>query len=129
MIYYVENEIDNFAIDDVYNVVDFAYNHFKFPSNTRLSIEWIHDFDLAGEVLDEKEYDDVERWFTIYINSNQSKVEIIKTLFHELTHIRQFCDGVLPAQEIEGVSYKEYPWEIEAYKNEELLYEAYATQI
>ena len=77
--------------------------------------------------------------FILHFNPNQSYLEVIKSLIHELTHVKQVSKGELkPASDWKSIiwnddyeisvkdykkimkdvnKYKELPWESEAYKN------------
>lgn len=81
------------------------------------------------------------RDFGIQVNSKLCKKNQIKTLAHEMVHIKQFARGefmeldrdkykwksrVLHLPESE---YMRFPWEVEAYNMENKLYELYKDQI
>lgn len=73
------------------------------------------------------------REFLIEINSNQSEDEIIKTISHELVHVKQYCTGELNdkmsvwrGQSVpDELEYHNQPWEIEAYFIGDMLYYDY----
>lgn len=71
------------------------------------------------------------KMYTIYINPEQTSTEIIKTLFHELAHVKQYHNKELKISAVKKCSvwkgelysterineieyYKNLPWEVEA---------------
>lgn len=61
----------------------------------------------------------------IVISKRLSKADIIKTLFHEMVHVKQFVDGRLEAGspsrwlgEVYSCDYDKLPWEVEAFEIE-----------
>ena len=65
--------------------------------------------------------------FLIEINSRMREVSIIKTVLHEMIHVKQYAEGRLTQTEWMGrphpdLPYRELPWEIEAYAREQELY-------
>ena len=65
--------------------------------------------------------------FLIEINSRMREVSIIKTVLHEMIHVKQYAEGRLTQTEWMGrphpdLPYREVPWEIEAYAREQELY-------
>lgn len=80
----------------------------------------------AGEVDYEEgdEYCDEE--ITVYIAKRLSANEILRTLFHELVHVRQYISGELTYEdtfrwngELYEEEYQNLPWEVEAFALEE----------
>ena len=77
------------------------------------------------------------REFTIQLSKNMDNENIIKTLFHETTHMKQYAYNQLKERYKKGhklfwfevdhsdTPYGEQPWEIEASKYEESLYRAF----
>jgi hypothetical protein len=76
------------------------------------------------------EYDD--DFFEVYLNKNLSKDEFIRTLFHELVHVKQiFTQEYDPDTskwhgEVYKCTYDQLPWEKEAYLLEEKMFNGYA---
>lgn len=69
---------------------------------------------------------------SIEINSKKPINEIIKTIFHELVHVSQvlhekFCDieKTWFGETYEGIDYKDLPWEIDAFKQEKILFDGW----
>ena len=55
------------------------------------------------------------------------EISIIKTVLHEMIHVKQYAEGRLTQTEWMGrphpdLPYRELPWEIEAYAREQELY-------
>lgn len=79
------------------------------------------------------------RDFVIYVNSKLCKRNQIRTLAHEMVHVKQFARGEFIYDtdnckwknrnvNIKGIDYKDYPWEKEAYRLETELYNLYMEQ-
>jgi len=81
---------------------------------------------------------DRPREFKILLKSSLSKPETLKTLAHELVHLKQFARGEMKDYLLknatrwnkqtvfhENVDYWDYPWEIEAFGREIGLYAKY----
>lgn len=96
-----------------------------------LSMPIVVDFseDLDGTAG----YVDIEEdEIVVYVNAEQSILEITRTIFHELVHAKQMLDGyfregcakeypVWKGEPYKGNEYSDYPWEIEAYSLEEKM--------
>jgi len=74
------------------------------------------------------------RHFLIELDTHMNKELYIKTLFHELTHLKQWVDGSLQVRYgkmcyckelVEFYAYEDQPHEIEAREQEETLYLEY----
>ena len=73
------------------------------------------------------------RHFIIEVNSNQNDGERVRTLAHEMVHIKQYCrkelneEATVWRDEVvnPNLSYDEQPWEIEAHSLGDTLYEEY----
>jgi hypothetical protein len=75
------------------------------------------------------------REFALIIQKNISNEEILKTIAHELVHVKQYLYKELNEQmtlwkgrkvsEDQYASYYDYPWEKEAYKLGDKLFEEY----
>lgn len=96
--------------------------HIKF---VRKKVKWlgmvsIEDYNLA----------DKPREFLIEVRANQSQEEIIKTLAHEMVHVKQYVYGELNEEgtiwfdvQCGDLEYENQPWEIEAHDVTDVLYE------
>lgn len=70
--------------------------------------------------------------YDIEINSRLSKDDIIRTIFHEVVHVKQIHEKLLEPDDriwngvdCSELNYDEYPWEIDAYVVENELMEKY----
>ena len=68
---------------------------------------------------------DVPRCFKLYVRKDIGDAEILKTLAHEMVHVKQYCKRELNEEmtkwrgrsyDIRKVSYFDRPWEIEAHE-------------
>jgi hypothetical protein len=71
------------------------------------------------------------REFILEINRDMSEKQTLKTLAHEMTHVKQFAYGEIDERgtkwlsrklDHDSVPYHKRPWEIEAFQAEERLY-------
>lgn len=78
------------------------------------------------------------RYFEIQLRSNMSEDNLLRTLAHEMVHVKQYAKGELTDHmcgkksrwkdtviNVENHDYWELPWEIEAYGREKGLYNKY----
>lgn len=98
--------------------------HVKFRKTMDvLGLVEIEDYNLSGK----------PREFILEINRNQSDIEILRTLAHEMVHVRQYayCElneegtqwcGQKMARDLE---YHEQPWEIEANDVGDIIFYSY----
>lgn len=99
----------------VVDAMDFIIDHLKIPSDVWVSISLERsDRSCGGCVhLEDDEYE-------VDINTNQTKEEIVATLFHEMKHVEQKALGYLQetvwkGKDYKSVPYMDQPWEKEAY--------------
>jgi hypothetical protein len=71
------------------------------------------------------------REFILEINHGMSEKQTLKTIAHEMEHVRQYCYGEIDEQgtkwlsrklDHDSVPYHKRPWEIKAFQAEERLY-------
>jgi hypothetical protein len=88
-------------------------------------------------IIDEYNNQNKPRSFTIEINKNQSKMEILNAVAHEMVHVKQYVYGELNEQmsswlgqkiDCNEVDYFEQPWEVEAYNLEAFLTVMYLSE-
>ena len=88
-------------------------------------------------IIDEYNNQNKPRSFTIEINKNQSKMEILNAVAHEMVHVKQYVYGELNEQmsswlgqkiDCDEVDYFEQPWEVEAYNLEAFLTVMYLSE-
>lgn len=121
MIYEVSNHPKRLNAEVFDSAVSFACGY--------LGIE--EEFTIEFDTLDKHQcgycdYDDEE--IVVTIARRLSQAEIIRTLFHELVHVKQYIDGRLEncvPQRWMGIEmdeeYEQRPWEIEAFALEEKM--------
>lgn len=80
------------------------------------------------------------REFVIDVSLDQSFADFIKTVIHEMIHVKQYALGQMKERYKSGhkilwkdkdyttTSYSKCPWEREAYRKQETLYEKYMQQ-
>ena len=88
-------------------------------------------------IIDEYNNQNKPRSFTIEINKNQSKMEILNAVANEMVHVKQYVYGELNEQmsswlgqkiDCDKVDYFEQPWEVEAYALEAFLTVMYLSE-
>ena len=98
---------------------------------------FVNDGDVVGYTT--WTYDNIRpREFTIEVDKTLDNDELIETVIHEMVHVKQFAKEELKerfrpyhremwfGEEIDtNNKYKSLPWEVEAYKLQELLYNEY----
>lgn len=128
MIYLVEDKPAKISIGLLDRAVLFAFEYLKLPEDLIIEIVFEddpHDPYYCGS-------SDMEEGVgQIWINPKLKKKDIIATLFHEMVHVRQISEGSLeigewpvPSKwkgEFVVATYKDLPWEKEAYFLEEQL--------
>ena len=98
-----------------------------------ITVEFSSDMgETAGAVL---EID--KRMFEIELSEFLGFDELIKTVCHEMVHVKQYARGEMKAESIGAVlwrneevasdlaNYYEFPWEVEAYEMEVILFESF----
>lgn len=125
MIYYVEGKPSILTDQYLDKVVSFSYDYLGLKRDLTI--------DFSEELGGTAGYVDIEDdEITVYINPDQSILEITRTIFHELVHAKQMLEGrfeeahaknppVWEGKPYYGNTYSEYPWEIEAYSIEEQM--------
>jgi hypothetical protein len=88
-----------------------------------LGLTCVEDYNLAGK----------PREFIIEVNRNQTEDEILRTIAHEMVHVKQYVYGELNEEAtywcgetlaIE-LEYHEQPWEIEAHDVGDIIFNEY----
>ena len=88
-----------------------------------LGLTEVDDYNLSGK----------PREFTLEINRSQSEYEIVRTLAHEMVHVRQYAYGELNEEATQwcgqkcarDLEYHEQPWEIEAHDVGDIIFNDY----
>lgn len=74
------------------------------------------------------------REFILELKSNQTEKELLKTLAHEMVHVKQYAYGEIDERgtkwlsrkmDHDSVPYHKRPWEKEAFKMEDKLYKEF----
>lgn len=117
--------------------------HGNTVNNLTIDVEKVRHLDVMGECINE---DDTRnpRWFTINVRDALGDDDVIKTLAHEMVHVKQYAKNELSKQlsatkgkgfrmtskwmgepwapKSKEDPYWDCPWEIEAYGREVGLY-------
>ena len=88
-----------------------------------LGLTSVEDYNLSYKPRD----------FLLDINANQSEMEIIRTIAHEMVHVKQYVYGELNEEATywcgeklaRDLAYHEQPWEIEAHDVGDILLDEY----
>ena len=108
----------------------------KYLPRHKLTIDIVHRSLMKDDCFG---YLDVTNYFkprdfTISLHSKMKEVDYVKTLLHELVHLKQWVEGTLTlksgkthyrGKNVSDVKYYEQPHEIEAFKLQEELYKQY----
>jgi hypothetical protein len=101
-----------------------------------IQIKLVGNADNYGEVeVTDYNSKGLPRDFTLYINKTLPEKEKIRTIAHELVHVKQYLYKELNEQmtlwrgqkvsEDDYGNYYDYPWEKEAYELEDKLYDSF----
>ena len=134
-IFRVDNTIKKYEKHIIDAIINFLKEEWNFNAN--IIVKKKQNNSLIGDIsLNHNSV--VNNKFTLHFNPNQSYLEMIKSLIHELTHVKQVSKGELkPSLDWKSIiwnddfeisvkeynkikdfnKYRELPWEEEAYKN------------
>ena len=119
MIYEVVNKPKKIEVVLLDSAVLFACSYLKLDLDFVIEFESLkrHQFGLCDYEEDE---------VIIFIAKRLSVENVVRTLFHELVHVKQYESGRLDHNKLwEGklydCNYYEYPWEVEAFDLEEKM--------
>lgn len=119
--------------DTLNKVLDFAEKYLKLNPKLEIHIDFIRTKKFLGQYEGIDEHGETHY---IDISEGESQEDIIRSIFHELVHVRQTDDGDLSldgnswkgflyrTKEIE-VDYDHLPWEKEAAELEEKMWRIY----
>jgi len=119
--------------DTLNKVLDFAEKYLKLNPKLEIHIDFIRTKKFLGQYEGIDEHGETHY---IDISENESQEDIIRSIFHELVHVRQTDDGDLSldgnswkgflyrTKEME-VEYDHLPWEKEAAELEEKMWRIY----
>lgn len=105
------------------SAVSFASSYLQLEVDFVLKFETLRNYQFGFCDYDEDE-------IIITIAKRLSPKDAIRTLFHELIHVKQHLDGILERGyvwrgQVYERDYNELPWEIEAYDLEEKMMEKF----
>jgi len=123
MIYEVENLPKKLTFDLLDRAVLFTSEFLQLDVDLLISFE-----PLKKHQCGFCDYDQDES--VIVIAKRLSKLETIKTLFHEMVHVKQYTDGRLKQDGVwlgkkYDCDYVDLPWEIEAHETEQIMMEQF----
>jgi hypothetical protein len=110
----------------------------QLQKHISIRISLINDSNNYGEVeITDYNSRNQPRDFTLYIDKTLSEEEKIRTIAHEICHVKQYLYGELNEEmtlwlgnkvsEDDYEKYDDRPWEKEAYEMETMLYEQWRT--
>jgi hypothetical protein len=110
-------------------VVVFACDFLDLDVDLEIEFEGVEN----GGYVDFEEGEDI----VVGINPDQSKNELIRTIFHEMVHVKQYVEGDLSHEnsdnlwkgEVVDVPYMDRPWEKEAYEQEEAMWHIFSKEV
>lgn len=129
MIYLVDFKPDSLSYETLDTIISFCWEFHGLPDNLNLDIEFDDDMELP-----QHGYGDIEdNVAVIGINPCISLDDVIKTVIHEIVHIKQIYKGELVLGEgtkkttwygnVYEENYYKLPWEVEAYEIENKIME------
>lgn len=123
MIYEVVNQPKRIETALFDSAVSFACKYLKLDVDLTIEFETLQKHQCGFCDYDEDEV-------IVTIAKRLSKNEAIRTLFHELVHVKQYADGRLDHGykwhgQVYEDDYANLPWEIEAFDLEEKMVEAF----
>lgn len=92
---------------------------------------------LGITIIDDYNESGLPRMFTIEMDGKQDNEEKLRTLAHEMVHIKQYCKkelneemSIWKGQEVDSdnIDYDDQPWEIEAHTLGDQIYEEFISQ-
>jgi hypothetical protein len=123
MIYEVLNQPKKLEIALLDKAVHFACEYLQLDVDLVVEFETLEKHQCGFCDYDEDEV-------IITIAKRLSTVEIVRTLFHEMAHVKQHADGRLESGykwcgKVYEADYDKLPWEIEAFDIEEKMVKAF----
>ena len=105
---------------------------YQMQKNLKIRICFRKNTDVLGlTIVDDYNFSGAPRYFTIEVDRNQTEDEKIRTIAHELIHVKQYVKKELneemnrwKGQKVnpEKIPYLEQPWEIEANDSGDFLF-------
>jgi Zn-dependent peptidase ImmA (M78 family) len=126
MIYEVINQPKKIETALLDRAVSFASRYLSIDIDLTIQFETLKNYQYGFCDYDEDEV-------IITIAKRLSPKDMVRTLFHELVHVQQYSEGRLQHEKIyfknAEVTYKDYPWEIEAFEAEQKMMDAFELSI
>jgi hypothetical protein len=138
-LYYIEDLPKRFDSEEIYSAIDFVMKELDMDNvdDLHVHIKWKKTLDdnVMGQIWPEIEF----KKYYIEVKSNMQFNNTVRTLFHEMVHLKQYVKNELhhsyPSCNVNKWipekaktpyrTYKDMPWEIEAYAKQDILYEKY----
>jgi hypothetical protein len=103
-----------------------------------IAVSFITKTQTYGEIgVEDYNSKNQPRGFKIYVNRKTGADEILKTIAHEMVHLKQYCKKELNEEmsnwkghrvNLDTMPYFERPWEIEAHEIGDKIYEEFICQ-
>lgn len=125
MIYYTTNPPKKLKTALFHGAVSFGIHYLDIDIDLNIEFQRLPQYQFGFCDYDSDEV-------VLVISRRLSNKDIISALFHELVHIKQYCDGRLEngsPQKWNGVEhdgdYENLPWELEAFELEEQMMKSF----
>lgn len=127
MIYEIYGKPDRIDISLLDNVLSFACEYLTLDTDLILEFKVLKNFQYGFCDYDEDEV-------IITLSKKLSVDDLIRTLFHELVHVKQYTEGRLQHGKLwcgikVDADYDNLPWEIEAFKMEQIMVDSYLESV
>jgi hypothetical protein len=103
-----------------------------------VDVVFTQKLDIAGEIeVTDYNMRGVPRCFKLHIHKKIGSEEILRTIAHEMVHVKQYCRRELNEEmnrwmgekvDADEIPYHDRPWEIEAHETGDKLYEEFICQ-
>jgi hypothetical protein len=104
-----------------------------------VDIVFTQKLDIAGEIeVTDYNMRGIPRCFKFHIHSKIGQEEILRTMAHEMVHVKQYCKKELNEEmnkwmgekvNPDEIPYHDRPWEIEAHQVGDMLYNNFIKEI
>ena len=134
MLYYTKSKPKQVCLKTLDSIISFGCKFLDLEIE-ELYVEFANLGDTAAYVDSDKEEQVAEMTINKYLHKVEGELET--TIFHELVHVKQVMDGRLntcsPARWLgktyQDCSYRDLPWEQEAYALEEKMYDKWQIEV
>lgn len=132
MIYTTKSKPRSVQTKLIDRALNLAQEQFDFSEELKLHIVFDKSISHAGDCIVDLE----ESFATLTINKNLDLDDMFITLFHELTHVHQICNGHLKqshsssnctwkGKKYSHLQYEDFPWEVEARQKENEMFKKF----